>query len=81
MSDDKQKLKIVVAPNVLEQLEQEMSPEELQQLLNDLQKMAEDGTFMEQAQLIDLDELKVSDPELYEQLMAFDEVDEHPTLH
>lgn len=78
--------KITFAPGVLEQLESENTPEELQKFLDELQAMAEDGSILECSQVVNMDELKVEDPELYEVLAkqlegVFDSEDTPPTLH
>jgi type II secretory pathway component PulF len=65
---DKKPHKIVFAPGCLEQLEQEMSHEELQQLMNDMQAALENGTLFSDSNEVDLDELEQSDPELYKSL-------------
>jgi len=64
------KLKVVFAPGVLEQLEETMSPEDLQELLNQIQTKAEDGTLLEDSVAVDLDKLREEDPLEYELLMA-----------
>lgn len=62
------KIKIAFAPGVLEQLEAENTPEELQELFDQLKSQIEDGSFLENAEAVDLDELELNSPELYAEL-------------
>ena len=83
MTDEK--LKIVFAPGVLEQLELDMNQEELQQFLDDLGKKLEDGSLLEDSSPVDMNELLMTDPELYDQLqeqlsIVLDNITP-PTLH
>ena len=62
-------IRIVFAPGCLEQLEQEMSHEELQKLMDDMQAALEDGTLFDQSTEVDLNELERTDPEVYKALI------------
>jgi hypothetical protein len=66
---DPKKMKIEFAPGVLEQMEQEMGPEELQEFMNMLKEKIEDGTFLTDATPVDMEELEVEDPEAYAQIV------------
>lgn len=83
MSDDQQPLKVKFAPGVLEQLEKDMEPGELQEFLDVIKKGFEDGSFFEQSTPVDMDELRENEPELYKKLSELDDSDpdESPTLH
>lgn len=84
MSDDK-KMKILFAPGALEALEDELSPEELQQLMDEMKAKIEDGSFFDDSESIDLDELREQDPDLYDLLMerleTLKDRSDDPTLH
>jgi hypothetical protein len=83
MSDDEKKeIKVKLAPGFLEKLEEEMSNEELQELLDKICQMVNDGSFFENAVKIDMDTLEQDDPELYEHLSELeDNPQDRPTLH
>lgn len=84
MSDETDKTpKIQFAPGVLEELEEDMTPEELQEFMNELKMMVEDGSFFDKSEAVDLDELKTTDPELYEILVEqLENIDDSsPTVH
>jgi hypothetical protein len=71
-----QPLKIVFAPGCLEQMEQEMTFEDLQQFMDELRQKLENGTFFEEEHPLDLDQLKVEDPEMHASLTArLEEID------
>lgn len=70
MSDTENKLKVVIPPEVLEQLEQQTSPEELQEFISALQQMADSGELFEAAEPVDFSSLAEDDPELYAALTA-----------
>lgn len=71
-----QQLKIVFAPGCLEAMEQEMSPEELQQLMDEFKQKLDDGSLFEESEPVDFEQLKTEDPELYALLMErLEEVD------
>lgn len=63
------KLKLTFAPGVLEQLESEMGPEELQTFLNELKEMTESGDLVTQSSPVDMEQLRREDPQTYEQLV------------
>lgn len=86
--------KVVVPPEVLAQMEQTIPADELQTLLNEVQRLAESGELFEQSEPVDLDELQRTDPEEYAALMqalqqqgydsvedAFDGSSKPPTLN
>jgi hypothetical protein len=86
--DDKKDLKIEFAPGCLEQLEDEMSPEDLQEFMDKIKSAIEDGSFFADAVEINMDELEETDPELYETLMSVSDQESEdntptikPTLH
>jgi hypothetical protein len=85
--DDKKDIEVKFAPGCLEQLESEMSPEDLQELMNKISEAIADGSFFTDAVEVNMDELADQDPELYETLKSFDEQDlednppTKPTLH
>ena len=62
--------KIEFAPGVLEQIEQEMSQEELQEFLNMLKTSFESGTIFDESEVVDLEELAISDPDVYNHIIA-----------
>ena len=83
--DDDKKMKVLFAPGALESLEDELSPEELQGLLDELKARIEDGTFLSESEPLDLDELRESDPDLYDLLMerleSLEDDSDEPTVH
>lgn len=86
--DDKKEFKVEFAPGCLEQLEAEMSSEELQELMDGISAAIADGSFFADAVEVNMDELAETDPELYEKLQSFDDQDSEntilankPTLH
>ena len=84
MTDDPKKLKVVVPPEVLQELEQTMTAQEIQQLLDEFKKSVEDGSLFEKSQPVDLDKLAEEDPELYHiivERLSKDPDDNEPTLH
>jgi hypothetical protein len=81
MSDEDKKLKIVFTEGFFDSLdEQGANEEEIQELLTEIKKLFDSGALMEDAELIDMDELQENDPELYEKLMGQLD-DEPPILH
>ena len=67
---EEQKIKVIIAPEVLEQMEQEFEPEELQRLLDEIQAAVDNGTIFEDSQPVDLEKLQREDPAEYALLMA-----------
>lgn len=67
MSDNK--IKVVIPPEVLEQMQRDIPADELQELLEQISQMAEDGSIFEEAEPLDLEQLKLTDPEEYAALM------------
>jgi hypothetical protein len=81
MSDKDEKLKLVFTEGFFDSLdEQGANEEEIQELLTEIKKLFDSGALMEDAELIDMDELQENDPELYEKLMGQLD-DEPPILH
>lgn len=71
---DLKDLKVEFAPGVLEQLEGEMSLEDLQEFMDEIKSRIQDGSFFDESTLVDMDALREEDPELYKKLSEFDEV-------
>lgn len=69
MSNNNQ-LKIVIPPEVLAHMEQTMSPSDLQNMLDQFQEMAQDGTLLDHSEAVDLNTLQSDDPELHALLMS-----------
>lgn len=78
---ENEKLKVVFGPGVLEQMERDMDPEELQAVLDEIKELVEGGTFFDMAQEMDAEELKESDPDLYNLLISTDTTPPKRTLH
>lgn len=77
---------ITFAPGVLEQLEEMMPSDELQEFMDQLGEMIKDGSFLDEATLVDMDELEQSDPEMYAAIVkSLNEIDDvdyvKPTMH
>jgi UTP-glucose-1-phosphate uridylyltransferase len=86
MSDPK--MKIEFAPGVLEEMEAEMSNDDLQELLNQIKELVENGTLEENSSEVDMKELFFEDPDLFailqERRMGLDEEIDNlpkPILH
>ena len=82
------KTKVVFAPGILEQMESTMDPIELQELLDHIKELAENGTLADDANLVDMDDLEIDNPKLFKTLCEdrnrFEEsIDDMPsyTLH
>lgn len=69
MADEDEKVIIRFAPGVLEQLEEEFSPEELQNFLDMLKTKAADGSLVDESQELDMEELEESNPDAFEQVV------------
>lgn len=76
MSDITKIKRIEFAPGVLEELEQSMSAEELQAMMDEIKSKIQDGSFFNESTLVDMDTLAEEDPELYKALMQFEEAGE-----
>jgi hypothetical protein len=63
-------IKVLFAPGTLEALEEELSPEDLQEFMDNLKAKMDDGSLGDDATLIDMDELQKSDPETYNHILA-----------
>lgn len=61
------KLKVEFAPGCFDQFDG--TQEELDEMIADIMKMAEDGTLLEQSNEIDIDALLEEDPEFVELLL------------
>ena len=79
MTDDSKKMKVVFAPGVLEQMERDIDPEELQEILDEIAASIENGTLLDDSRPVDLDELLLTDPDLYfdliQQISNMEEID------
>ncbi len=73
-----EKLRVTFAPGALESLENEMTPEELQAFMDELQQKIESGSLFEDSTEVDLTELERTDPEIYAALMLQLEADHTP---
>ena len=58
-----------MSKHALNNLEEEMETDELQDFLDSLQKMVDDGSFLEESEPVDMELLKVEEPEVYEELI------------
>ena len=76
------KMEIVIMPGAFDNFEG--TQEELDELMNELNKMVEDGTLMENSEPLDIEKVRMENPEaanaLIEVLEDFDEIvyDEDP---
>lgn len=66
-------MKIKIIPGALPE---DMTQEELDEIIETMQKKWEDGTLIEESEEIDMEELKAEDPELYDYIMSLEEDDE-----
>lgn len=79
---EQNKIKIIIPPQVLAQMEQDMSPEEVQRLMTQLEAAVESGTIFEDSVPMDLAEMALEDPEDHAEIIAamkrdgFDDFDE-----
>lgn len=77
-------LKIKFAPGVLEQLEEQLSPEDLQEFMDELKQLADSGELETRSTPVDMLQLQREDPELHQELQKkFESVVEEqprPTL-
>ena len=53
----------------LNNLDEDMETDDLQDFLDSLQKMVDDGSFLEESEPVDMELLKVEEPEVYEELI------------
>lgn len=81
-------MKAVYAPGVVETLIEEVGEEEAKQIIADIERRLADGSFFDESDFVDLDQLEKEDPEAYEQICKQIEampVEEReavkPTLH
>jgi hypothetical protein len=71
MTDNKTApIQIIIPPAVLADMEQNMSPEDVQLFLDELKVAVESGSFLEDSVPLDLDTVQIDDPELYAQICA-----------
>jgi hypothetical protein len=69
MTEEQQpKIKIVIPPQVLEQMQQEMSEEDLKELLATIEAAVENGSIFEDSEPINLAEMERDDPEAFAKL-------------
>lgn len=68
MTDEPKIKRIEFAPGVLEQMEEAYSPEELQEIMDSIKEMIDNGSFFDHAQLVNMEDLEREDPELYAML-------------
>ena len=59
-------MKVIFDPNC--EFPDDMTQEELDELVKQIKQMAEDGTLLENSEIVDLDELEEEDPELFERI-------------
>lgn len=57
--------KVVFPPGVLEDMEMNMSPDDLQSFMNEVARMAASGELETSAVDLDMETLETEDPELY----------------
>lgn len=69
MSGQKQ-MKVIISPEALMQMEQDIPHEELQSLLDEFSRLVQTGEIFENSEPVDLDDLMRTDPEVYASLMA-----------
>lgn len=69
MTDEQKIKRVEFAPGVLEQMEETFSPDELQEIMDSIKGMIEDGSFFDKAHMVNMNDLKQEDPELYAHLV------------
>jgi hypothetical protein len=67
--EELKEMRIEFAPGVLEQMEQDMTPAEMQEFMDMLKAKIEDGSLFEESTPVDMEELAEDDPEAYEQMV------------
>lgn len=80
MSDEQQKLKVVFDPQMLQDLDDmcDGDQQQIQSMIDSITKMFEDGDIIKNSVVVDMDQLQIDDPELYEKLTRVEE--DPPTL-
>lgn len=79
---DTKDLKIEFAPGVLEQLEADMNPQELQEFMDMLKAKIADGSFFDEATEVDMELLEEEEPDVYGSIVdAINGADTPRTLH
>lgn len=73
MSDKEEDIVIHIHP---EALPDDMTQEELDEILKVMKEKIEEGTLLDDSVELDLDELAEEDPELYASIMAMEEEEE-----
>lgn len=69
-------MKVKIHPNAV--LPEDMTQEELDSMIADLQKMADNGELEINSEPVDMDVLEKEDPELYNELLStFEEITEN----
>ena len=75
-------MKLKFSEHALDSLEEDMDNEELQDFLDEIKKKFEDGSFIEDSEPVDMERMKIEEPELYKQLVqAMEELDSEPKLN
>lgn len=69
MTESTQPLKVVIPPEVLEQMQRDIPADELQGVLDEIKRLVETGELFEHSEPVDLEALKTEDPEMYMELM------------
>lgn len=68
--------KLIIPPHVLASLEEDLDPSELQSFLDELKMKVETGAIFSESQPVDMETLRVEDPELYNVLVErFSEIE------
>jgi DNA replication initiation complex subunit (GINS family) len=74
-------MKIKFTEESLKDLEETVESEDMQEFIDELQKAVDDGSFFEDSEPVDMEQLKEEEPDLYEILMQRLEDFEDPTLN
>lgn len=82
MTESTKPIKVVIPPEVLEQMQRDIPEDELQGVLDEIKRLVESGELFENSEPVDLEALKTEDPEMYLELMeamkaqGFDDMDD-----
>jgi hypothetical protein len=68
--EELKEMRIEFAPGVLEQLEAEMTPQELQNFMDDIKEKITSGAFFSEAEEVDMAALEEDEPDVYAQITA-----------
>jgi len=75
-------MKIKIAKHALDDVEETMENSELQEFLDMLKEKVDDGSFFEDSEPVDMERMKIEEPDVYEKLIeALDELDNEPKLN